>query len=833
MKMIKKYLFLPLVALFLFVANANAQLEFPEDKVSWKFSIEQNGDEAYVVGEITVVDHWHIYGANLPEASFLLPTEVEPYKSENYEVIGKVIEPKPEFYHDEAADEDIFQHSKSFKLKRKLKILSEKDFTLKGRFSFQTCDATHCLPPFDTDFSLKVKGVKKSITASAGNENSTVGIGRVDLGDDHDGAVGEAGNMQFAEDKVTWKFSVEEDGCQATIIAEITCAEHWHVSGANLPESSLQGATWIEPSESNKYKLIGGIVEPKPEFFHDKVADEDIYQHSNTFVLKQQIEIKSKEDFVLKGKFGFTTCNDEGFCLPPYDSDFEIEIKGCAAAVESAIVEAADVNKGAKKISDMSIWAIFFISFGAGFAALLTPCVFPMIPMTVSFFTKQSKSKAKGVRNAVFYGVCIILIYVLLGSVITAIFGAEILNWLSTQWWFNLGFFILLVVFAVSFMGAFEITLPNSWVNKADKASDRGGMIGIFFMALVLALVSFSCTGPIVGTLLVQAADIGGIAPVMGMFGFSLALALPFALFAAFPGWLNTMPKSGGWLTSVKVFLGFLELALAFKFLSNADLAVQAHLLERELFLAIWIAVFGVLAMYLFGFIQLPHDGPVGNLSVGRTLLGTTVVIFVVYMIPGLWGAPLKLISAFPPPIHYSESPLGVGKSGGGSAGVAAHGPEGTHLGAQNLYLFHDLDEAQTYAKKVDKPLLIDFTGHNCVNCRKMEQSVWGEPGIIDKLRDDVVIVSLYVDEDIDLPIEEQVEVELRPGTTKKLKTVGDKWMFTQIKRYQVTAQPYYRMLGPNGEDLDNGSADYMNHKDPQDFESWIDEGLKLYKEAK
>ncbi|MGB0883066.1 MAG: cytochrome c biogenesis protein CcdA, partial [Vicingaceae bacterium] len=657
-----------------------------------------------------------------------------------------------------------------------------------------------------------------------------VAIGNVDLGDDK---TSENKALDFPEDKVKWKFSLEQEGCNATLVAEITCDEHWHVSAVKLPEGSLQGETWMEPTASSNFKLIGEIEEPKPEFIHDEAADEDIYQHSNTFILRQKIEITSKEDLVLEGKYGFTTCNEEGFCLPPYQTDFKIEIKGCADAAEgTAVVERSD-KKESNKISDMSIWAIFFISFGAGFAALLTPCVFPMIPMTVSFFTKQSKTKAQGIRNATFYGACIVIIYVLLGSVITAIFGAEILNWLSTQWWFNMGFFILLVIFAVSFMGAFEITLPSSWVNSADKASDRGGMVGIFFMALVLALVSFSCTGPIVGTLLVQAADIGGIAPVMGMLGFSLALALPFALFAAFPGWLNSMPKSGGWLTTVKVFLGFLELALAFKFLSNADLAVQAHLLERELFLAIWIAVFGVLAMYLFGFIQLPHDGPVGNLSVGRALLGVTTVVFVVYMIPGLWGAPLKLISAFPPPMHYSESPLGVGKSGGGGAGVAEHGPEGTHLGAQNLYLFHDLDEAQAYAKKVDKPLFIDFTGHNCVNCRKMEQSVWGENGVIEKLRNDVVIVSLYVDEDIDLPIEEQIEVELAPGKMKKLKTVGDKWMFTQIKRYQVTAQPYYRMLGPNGEDLDNGSADYMNHSDPKDFEAWISEGLKLYKEAK
>ena len=700
----KKHVILPLVALFLLVANASAQIEFPEDKVSWKFTLEQNGDEAYIVGKITVVDHWHVYAANLPEESFLLPTEIEPEQSANYEVVGKVIEPKPEFYHDEAADEDIFQHSKHFTLKRKIRVKSKEDFTLKGRFSFQTCDESHCLPPYDTTFELKVKGV--------------------------------------SEKKVE-KINVEEH-TDAGVIG---------ISSVELPE---------ENSNVGDPDLPADIVE-EPE--------------------------------------------------------------------KGAVVTSAKKEK--KKILDMSIWAIFFISFGAGFAALLTPCVFPMIPMTVSFFTKQSKTKAQGIRNATFYGACIIVIYVLLGSVITAIFGAEILNWLSTQWWFNLGFFILLVVFAVSFMGAFEITLPSSWVNSADKASDKGGIIGIFFMALVLALVSFSCTGPIVGTLLVQAADIGGIAPVMGMLGFSLALALPFALFAAFPGWLNSMPKSGGWLTTVKVFLGFLELALAFKFLSNADLAVQAHYLEREMFLAIWIAIFGVLAMYLFGFIRLPHDGPIANLSVGRTLLGVATVVFVVYMIPGLWGAPLKLISAFPPPMHYSESPLGVGHSGGGGSGVADHGPEGTHLGAQNLYLFHDLEEAQAYAKKVDKPLFIDFTGHNCVNCRKMEQSVWGESGIIDKLRDDVVIVSLYVDEDIDLPIEEQIEVELMPGKMKKLKTVGDKWMFTQIKKYHVTAQPYYRMLGPNGEDLENGSADYMNHKDPKDFERWINEGLKLYKEAK
>jgi thiol:disulfide interchange protein len=487
-----------------------------------------------------------------------------------------------------------------------------------------------------------------------------------------------------------------------------------------------------------------------------------------------------------------------------------------------------------EKEDNKSVWTIFFLAFGSGLAALLTPCVFPMIPMTVSFFTKQSKSKAQGIRNAIFYGISIIVIYVLLGGVVTGFVPPDVINEISTGVGMNIFFFILLVIFAVSFMGAFEITLPSSWVNSADKASDKGGYVGIFFMALVLALVSFSCTGPIVGTLLVESATIGGIVPIIGMFGFSLALALPFALFAAFPGWMNSLPKSGGWLTTVKVFLGFLELALAFKFLSNADLVVQGHYLERELFLAIWIGVFGVLAMYLFGFIQLPHDSPIANLSVGRVLLGVTTVIFVVYLIPGLWGAPLKLISGFPPPMSYSESPHGVGDSrGGGSSSAADHGPEGTHLGAQSLHLFHDLDKGLAYAKKVGKPAFLDFTGWACVNCRKMEENVWGTQGVLDIMKNEVVIISLYVDEKAELPIEEQVEVEYAPGKTRILRTLGNKWSTLQTTKYKTNTQPYYRMLGPNGEDLSNGSADYENHGNRDDFKAWLDKGLKLYKEAK
>ena len=476
-----------------------------------------------------------------------------------------------------------------------------------------------------------------------------------------------------------------------------------------------------------------------------------------------------------------------------------------------------------------SLWTIFILALGSGFLALLTPCVFPMIPMTVSFFTKQSKSRAEGIRNSIIYALSIIGIYLLLGLLVVFTGSGALLNKMSTNPWFNLSFFVLLVVFAVSFMGAFEIRLPNKWINKADAKADKGGIIGIFFMALVLALVSFSCTGPILGTLLVSTGTEGSAPLMMGMFGFSLALALPFALFAAFPGWLNAMPQSGGWLNTVKVFLGFLELALAFKFLSNADLAWQAHLLEREVFLAIWIAIFGTLTLYMFGKLRLPHDSAIEKVGVGRAMIGVTTFALVIYMIPGMWGAPLNLINAFPPPSTYAESPQGFG-GGGGSVASGTH-VDGMHAGPHGLMMFNDYDKALAYAQKVGKPLFVDFTGWNCVNCRKMEQTVWGKPGVVELLREDVVIVSLYIDEAVELPKSEQTTTIVN-GKERDVITVGDKWMYMQIEKYKIASQPYYRMIGPNGEDLDNGAADFQNHGNVPAFQKWIKKGLDLYKKA-
>jgi thiol:disulfide interchange protein DsbD len=674
--------------------------------------------------------------------------------------------------------------------------------------------------------------------------------------------------IELPEDKVKSAISLIQNDCNLEVVVDVDIVEGWHINSHVLPEGSFSIPTNITIEKSSNYNFRGGIIEPEPILEFDEMADEMMSYHHHKFTLKKKVISKSREDYILKGTFSFQTCN-EVKCLPEYEQPFELKVKGCGPELElrddvkpnkatdtldeSAVNSVEDTtqeltnsteentkekNKTTEKSNvasndkeeAKSFWVIFIISFLSGFAALLTPCVFPMIPMTVSFFTKQSKSKAQGIRNAIIYGLSIILIYVLLGTLVTSIFGYDALNALSTNVTFNLIFFLLLIVFAFSFMGAFEIRLPSSWLNKADQASDKGGIIGIFFMALALALVSFSCTGPIVGTLLVESATIGGMAPFVGMFGFSLALALPFGLFAAFPGWMNSLPKSGGWLNTVKVVLGFLEFAFAFKFLSNADLVVDAHLLERELFIAIWIGVFLALSLYLFGFIRMPHDSPVEYLSVGRTMLGLSSLIFVIYMLPGMWGAPLNLISGFPPPTTYSESPQGVG---GGGMGAPAHiEGEETHPGPHNLPLFHDYDKALAYAKKVNKPLFIDFTGKACVNCRKMEGNVWGKPGVIEILRDKVVIVSLYVDDKTELPKTEHKRVEYAPGKFKNITEIGEKWSYFQASKYKKNTQPYYIMIGPDGEDLSNGGADYEHHGSTALFKNWLNEGMVAYKKA-
>lgn len=617
---------------------------------------------------------------------------------------------------------------------------------------------------------------------------------------------------------VTWQTSVEKiSDTEYDLVSKARIDSGWHMYSQVVPEDDGPLPTVFTYETSDDYKLIDTTREDEGEEVYDPVFQKKIKFFDLSVEFRQRIEVLNKELSIVKGEVEFMVCDDTN-CLPPTYIDLEFDLTTAVAATGDAEIasgidfsEAPTATKDEAKSTPASkedkkssggLWGIFFIAFLSGFVALLTPCVFPMIPMTVSFFIKQSQTKSKGIRNAVIYGLSIVVIYVLLGTLITGIFGADALNALSTSVYFNVIFFIILIVFAISFLGAFEIVLPNSWANKVDKQADRGGLMGIFFMALALAIVSFSCTGPIVGTLLVEAASKGGIAPIVGMLGFSLAIALPFALFAAFPGWLNTLPKSGGWLNTVKVVLGFLELALAFKFLSQADLVLQLHWLEREVFVAIWIAVFGTLALYLFGKIKLPHDSPLPSISVGRLLFGLLVLTFTIYMIPGLWGAPLKLISAFPPPLDYSESPYGVGNSkGGGSAAVAEDIPEGGHLLAPHQILaFNDYETGLAYAKKVNKPIMLDFTGWACVNCRKMEQNVWVDDQVLSILKNDIVLISLYVDDKRPLEEHEIVESQLRPG--KQLKYIGQKWSEFQTIRYKTNTQPFYVFIDHNENDL-------------------------------
>lgn len=631
---------------------------------------------------------------------------------------------------------------------------------------------------------------------------------------------------------VKWDTDIEKlSDTEYNLVFTAKIDDHWHLYSQHLPESGALPMVFTFENTGTGYAVSGATVESKPITEYDRVFETDLSYFENNARFSQKIEVLKDDLSSIHATVEFQACNDESCifdskefrfvidkntALPEKDGDVAATEKTPSAGDDKNFVDTGSANKG--------MLTIFFIAFLSGFAALLTPCVFPMIPMTVSFFTKQSKNRASGIRNAVFYGISIIVIYVILGSLVTGIFGADSLNALSTNVWFNLVFFLLLIIFAASFLGAFEIVLPYSWANKVDRQSDRGGMIGILFMALALAIVSFSCTGPIVGTLLVEAAGRGGVAPVIGMLGFSSALALPFMLFAMFPGWMNSLPRSGGWLNTVKVFLGFLELALAFKFLSNADLVLQLHVLERELFIAIWIAVFTGLTLYLFGWIKLPHDSPVTHISVPRLGLALTVLMFTVYLVPGLWGAPLKLISGFPPPMQYSESPYGVGYARGGMAGGTPAGfPEGAHAGPHDIALFTDYDKGVAYARKVNKPVLLDFTGHACVNCRKMEERVWSDPAVLQRLKDNFVLISLYVDDKRKLPENERY---VSPDTGKKIITIGQKWSDFQISRYRANAQPFYAITSPEANDL---VSPVGYEPDAARYLQWLNKGIKQF----
>lgn len=647
-------------------------------------------------------------------------------------------------------------------------------------------------------------------------------------------------------DPVSWKTSVEKKSdTEFVLVFDAKITPEWHMFSQFTPDGASLPTIFQFKNAKGNYNLVGKTSESPYKKVYSDVFEVDEYLFENKAQFRQTIKLTNPKATSAKVYVEYQVCKEA--CIQQ-DKTFDLKLPITSANADTV---ATPTKTEVKDTSDFSVvplvteensttttidnstklentpqaskslWSIFFLAFLGGFAALLMPCIFPMIPMTVSFFTKQSKTRAAGIRNAIIYGLAIIAIYVILGSIITAIFGAEALNELSTSVWFNLIFFALLVVFALSFLGAFEIILPSSWATKIDSKADKGGIIGILFMALALAVVSFSCTGPIVGTLLVESASKGGIAPIIGMLGFSLAIALPFMLFAMFPGWLNSLPKSGGWLNTVKVSLGFLELAFAFKFLSNADLVLQKHLLERELFIAIWIAVFGAWALYLFGKYMLPHDYEKANkIGVGRLMMAIIVTTFTFYMIPGLWGAPLKILSGLTPPMTYAESVSGFGNNGTSKSDL----PEHAHIGPHGLITFDDYEIGLAYAKKVNKPVLLDFTGDACANCRKMEDNVWSNESVLSILREKVVIISLVCDRKIELPKAEQF---VSKTTGKEVVTIGNKWTDFQITRYKSNSQPLYVILDTNGNDLSKPIAFTF---DVQEYKKWLEDGIAKFK---
>ncbi len=648
-------------------------------------------------------------------------------------------------------------------------------------------------------------------------------------------AFGFKANAQFGNpsgdvlNPIEWTANVNKTDDIYTISFIAILEDGWHIPSIRpLPEDAIGPiATEFTFLNPDNYELIGGINEPEGIETYDETFELDIKYFEEKVAFKQDLKI-SEFDQPVKAEVYFNVC-DETRCLPPEVKTFNLKIQengDFMILADNLSVDKKDQNltnslkldiKNPELIADdntkKSFFTLFLLGFVGGLLALLTPCVFPMIPLTVSFFTKGARTPRLGKINAILYGLFIFGIYILLSIPFHLLDSVdpEILNNISTNTYLNIFFFVVFIVFAISFFGYFEITLPQSWSNRMDqKASSIGGIVGIFFMALTLAIVSFSCTGPILGSLLGGSltADGGAMQLSFGMGGFGLALALPFALFALFPNLLKSLPQSGGWLNTVKVVLGFLEVGLAFKFLSNADLVENWGLLKREVFIGIWILVGIGLILYLLGKIKFPHDAKTIKIGKGRIISSTLILVFVLYLLPGLTNtayANLKLISGFPPPLNYS---------------IYDKGDDGL-LG---LETYHDFDEGLKKAKATGKPILIDFTGMACVNCRKMEENVWSEPQVYDILENEVVLISLYVDKRVNLPKDKQFNYEKPNGEIKQIRTIGDKWATFQTVNFQNNSQPYYVMMDTEFKLL-NRPTGY--EPDADEFLAWLNEGLK------
>jgi thiol:disulfide interchange protein len=789
-----------LLASFVIIQSLEAQILQP---ATWEHEVSKTdvtvGDEIELIFKAFIDPDWYLYSSDFDPDLGPMLTEFTFEPNSNYDLVGDIIPINPSEKYDEIWEGNIKYFKGSGEFRQRVKITGENP-VISGSYSYQVCsDIDGKCIPFDEDFTFD----NISVTPT-----DDIGIAAQAL--QLPGATEESESNSGILDPASWEFTLSKDdpkkGDEIELVFKANIDENWVLYSSDVDLIPGPIPATFSFSDNDTYRTIGEIRPIGAREKFDKIFEGDVTYFKETAEFRQKIEVL-KAEFFVEGTVEYQVCSDiDGKCIP-FEEDFHFGVE-----LKSESTRMSDVDSDKKEsllksrdtYSPYSLLSFMLVAFLAGLAALFTPCVFPMIPMTVTFFTGKAKNRKVGIRNAFIYGFSIILIYTVVGSIVAPFMGPEMANELATNWIPNLIFFIVFVVFALSFFGLFEITLPSKWVNKADQQADKGGIAGIFFMAFTLVLVSFSCTGPIVGSILVEAAGGQILKPILGMFAFGMAFAIPFTLFAIFPEWLNSLPKSGGWLNSVKVVLGFIELAFALKFISIADQAYHWGILDREVYLAFWIVIFAMLGFYLLGKIRLPHDSKMENISVPRLILAILVFTFVAYLIPGMFGAPLKSLAGYLPPMSTHDFDLSV---------VNNPGYFHSQLDEENLceapkyadFLhfphgiqgYFDYDQAIACAKEQNKPVFIDFTGHGCVNCREMEARVWSDAEVLKRLKNDFIMLALYVDDKTELPESDWYTSEY---DNKVKKTIGKQNADFQIREFQNNAQPFYLIIGPDGE---------------------------------
>ncbi len=813
-----------LVAIVASSGLLKAQVEKP---VKWNYSTEREGDTAYLIMTANIDSGWHVYSQYLESNEGPIPTSFGFTASDDYQLIGKVEEMSSvhqAYDHNFMMNVRYFEHQAVFK--QKIAVLNpQKAFRIKGEREYMVCNNKKCLPPHLAQMEFNISPTAPNLSPEP---VPMMGL----TNDEHK----ENENTIF--NPIRWHFSSEKTAENEYVaILKATLEPHWHLYSQHLPGTDGPVATFFE-FDTTDYAMADSVLEMPYLTAYDPNFEMDLNFFENEAIFRQKVKVITTTDSLLKGWLEYMVCDDRR-CLPPKIIDFEIDLNtGIGYDAANKALENAPVLEGvvpelpnvdiehplsgctdSEELAKAGLWSTFLLGLAGGLFALLTPCVFPMIPLTVSFFTKGNQEKGKGTGRATLYGFFIFLIYVSLS--IPFHFGSDpaLLNEIATGVGLNIVFFIVFVVFAISFFGYFEISMPGKLQNKVDRKSNIGGVFGIFFMALTLALVSFSCTGPILGSVLGGVLKSGAWPITAAMAGFGMALGLPFAVFAAFPGLMNKLPSSGGWLNSVKVVLGFIELALAVKFLSNADLVKQWGFLHRETFLLLWILIGAGLTAYLFGWIKFPHDSPVRKLKPGRLGLAALCLAFTIYLVPGVLEKPWwnhNALAGFPPPKFYSWYD---------NNRIDQHKTD--HENRDIIHGIRDFDEAFAEAQRQNKPLLIDFTGWACVNCRKMEDNVWPDSTIRPLIGEEFVLASLYVDDKVELPEEKQgVYAYMQQGDSvkKAITTIGSKWQTFQTQMFRNNSQPYYVLLSPDGYLL-NKPVGYT--PDVKEYRSFLECGLE------